>query len=371
MKVLCVVLIFAVYGRADDNSTAPASRQQKAMLFFDDDGNLVKNFVNPYLQALAQYAARKPEHENVLKYFFNFLRPLIINTSTAAFMIPVSESVVQQINEDPLYQNKITISKRGPEFNPLCVGRRTQIPTPSSCNSFLSCWDGWAYELQCPDGLMFSNEGYCDYTDKVQCKGRVLALSQAPLPQCRQDFETFRNEWNCNEFYVCVNRKPVKFKCPADLAYSQQFGVCDYPNFVDCTTASSNPSPSPAPPAPSSTELPPPMNKPSLVQNPFPPNIGNLPATFPSIVAGEINKIPHSSFLDNRSPNIIPGINADAALETKAPEFHFKPKVTEGSAIYMQNSIYNNQNWPSPVAAMSPQDAVRLLKFQDFINNSP
>lgn len=40
-------------------------------------------------------------------------------------------------------------------------------------------------------------------------------------PQCSKDFEAFRNVANCGEFFICVNRLPVKFVCPADLYFNE------------------------------------------------------------------------------------------------------------------------------------------------------
>ncbi|KAL0896011.1 hypothetical protein ABMA27_012000 [Loxostege sticticalis] len=351
IKIVLLLFVLAVCGRADDNSTDSGTRQKRAMLFFDDNGSLMKSVANPYMQMLAQYAALKPEHTNFLEYFFNFLRPLIINTSAAAYMIPVSEDVIQQINKDPVYQNRLTISKRGPDFNPLCAGQRTQIASPRSCNSFLSCWDGWAYELDCPEGLMFSSEGYCDYADMVACKDRAVAVPNPIMPTCKTDFETFRNELNCNEFFVCVNRKPVKFQCPADLAYSQKFGVCDYPALVDCSSSSTfiQP-PSPAQPAssdsaPAVPELPALTTKPFLPRPSKPGSIVNLPTI----------------------PAVPPTWTRPAPQEGEAPGFQFNPNLSDGNAIFMQNSIYNSHKYETPIAIMSPQDAIRYLK----LNNIP
>ncbi|KAL0850463.1 hypothetical protein ABMA28_012262 [Loxostege sticticalis] len=427
IKIVLLLFVLAVCGRADDNSTDSGTRQKRAMLFFDDNGSLMKSFANPYMQMLAQYAALKPEHTNFLEYFFNFLRPLIINTSAAAYMIPVSEDVIQQINKDPVYQNRLTISKRGPDFNPLCAGQRTQIPSPrscnsflscwdgwayeldcpeglmfssegycdyadmvackdravedpvyqnwltiskrgpdfnplcagqrtqipcpSSCNSFLSCWDGWAYELDCPEGLMFSSEGYCDYADMVACKDRAVAVPNPIMPTCKTDFETFRNELNCNEFFVCVNRKPVKFQCPADLAYSQKFGVCDYPALVDCSSSSTfiQP-PSPAQPA-SSDSAPAVPELPALTTKPFLPRPGK---------PGSIVNLP-------TIPAVPPTWTRPAPQEGEAPGFQFNPNLSDGNAIFMQNSIYNSHKYETPIAIMSPQDAIRYLK----LNNIP
>lgn len=42
-----------------------------------------------------------------------------------------------------------------------------------------------------------------------------------PNPLCNKDFEATMNPANCNEFFVCLNSVPVRFKCPADLAFSE------------------------------------------------------------------------------------------------------------------------------------------------------
>ncbi|CAG9783223.1 unnamed protein product [Diatraea saccharalis] len=192
------------------------------------------------------------------------------------------------------------------------------------------------------------------------------------MPRCNQDFETFRNELNCNEFFVCVNHKPVKFKCPSDLAYSQTLGVCDYANLVDCSSTSTGSITAAVPAAPSPTtgapaQVPSSSYKPIFAQRPVPPELINLPSTFPSSIAQQINKIPDSSFTDNRINQPIVPVGPE---DVKAPEFQFKPKITDGNAIFMQNSVYNSQNFATPVAVMSPQDAVRFLKFKEFTEGS-
>lgn len=92
-------------------------------------------------------------------------------------MIPVSDAVVQEINRDPVYQNKILyLTHLDPlvQANPLCNGKRTQIPSPTLCNNYINCWDGWGFEQECPAGLLFSNAGFCDYPNAVDCESRKL-----------------------------------------------------------------------------------------------------------------------------------------------------------------------------------------------------
>ncbi|XP_050674314.1 uncharacterized protein LOC126971852 isoform X1 [Leptidea sinapis] len=212
------------------------NNRQKRLLFYDEDGNLVKTYNTPFLYDFGNnIEERNPMFYNFVNPFYKFIRPTTLKSSIT-YMIPVSDAVIHEINTDPLYHNKIyLLSTRDPkvEVNPLCAGKRTQIPSPRECNSFLNCWDGWAFEQECPAGLLFSNAGYCDYAYNVDCQNKMI--QEIPLPICNKDFEAFRNNDNCHEFFVCVRRSPVKFLCPADLIYNEEIGVCDYPYAVNCT----------------------------------------------------------------------------------------------------------------------------------------
>ncbi|KAJ0180979.1 hypothetical protein K1T71_003064 [Dendrolimus kikuchii] len=295
IKVLTlIVLLIAVAlqeTRADDGTlisekSLQTGGRQKRLLFYDEDGNLVKTYRNPYLQDLSFHPDKWPFYGNFINPFFSFLRASAL-TGSLAFTIPVSSEVIQRIQVDPIFQHKLFfIPKKEPT-----------LPSPKLCNTFLNCWDGWAFEQECPEGLLFSNEGYCDYSENVDCMNRFTNA------RCNQDFETFRNKLNCNEFFVCVNRQPVKFKCPADLAYSQDLGVCNYSERVDCggsplITAVPLPVPSEQPPIP------------------------NLP--------GYVAPLP--------------------------------PKPAELQTLVMENSMYNSQSWSSTHVAMSRQDAIRQIQ---------
>ncbi|CAH2068322.1 unnamed protein product, partial [Iphiclides podalirius] len=158
-----------------ESKTFKDNSRQRRLLFYDEDGNLVKTYSNPYLHNFA--SKDNNVFWNLMNPFFSFLRPSSFSGSAIAYMIPVSDEVIQQINNDPVYQNKLLLlSTRDPvvEANPLCNGKREPIPSPKLCSGFLNCWDGWAFEQDCPDGLLFSNNGYCDYTYNVDCSNRKL-----------------------------------------------------------------------------------------------------------------------------------------------------------------------------------------------------
>lgn len=67
------------------------------------------------------------------------------------------------INSNPLPDN---LSEK-------CQKPRGQFPS-ESCNKYINCWDGVAVEQFCPEGLLFSPNGYCDYPGNVNCGGRPI-----------------------------------------------------------------------------------------------------------------------------------------------------------------------------------------------------
>ncbi|GBP70461.1 Peritrophin-1 [Eumeta japonica] len=223
-----------VEGNSLDNSER--NMRKKRLLFYDEDGNLVKTFANPFFKDFFPNIENYPFFGNFYRQFQGFLHPSTYGRPMV-YMIPVSDEVVQQIIRDPIYQNKFLLPVNEGAFlpTPLCEGKRTQIPSPNSCSSFLNCWDGWGVEQTCPVGLLFSNQGYCDYPQRVDCAKRQFILGgESNNPKCEKEFEAFRNEAHCNEFFVCVNKLPVRFKCPADLYFNQALGICDYPYRVKC-----------------------------------------------------------------------------------------------------------------------------------------
>ncbi|CAK1548177.1 unnamed protein product [Leptosia nina] len=213
------------------------NNRQKKLLFFDEQGNLVKTYANRYLYDFGNsIEERHPLLFNYLNPFYSVLRPNIFG-STIIYTIPVSNAVLTQLYKDPSYHNQLIVvptQKPDVERSPLCANRRTQIPSPKTCSNFLNCWDGWAWEQECPAGLLFSNNGYCDYPYNVDCNNRYI--KEETKSPCNKDFEAFKNNDNCQEFFVCVHRLPVKFQCPTELAYNEELGICDYPEKVHCNT---------------------------------------------------------------------------------------------------------------------------------------
>ncbi|KAL6258681.1 hypothetical protein P5V15_010633 [Pogonomyrmex californicus] len=149
---------------------------------------------------------------------------------------------------------------------PGCLGKRGQYASPTSCASYLNCWDDVVIEQICPAGLLFNDiAGYCDFEYNVKCGDRQPATPKPPLPAgsklCPDPNGRYRSSTNCSEFFVCATGKPIKFSCPPSLVYSDILNVCDYQHNVDCRgTATPKPlqptQPPTQPPQPSSTYVP-------------------------------------------------------------------------------------------------------------------
>ncbi|CAH0699258.1 unnamed protein product [Spodoptera exigua] len=344
MKIISLAIFICVVCVKGD-AGAKDGRQQR-LLFYDEDGNLVKTYPNPFpnnpfLQNLRLNAGHWPYYGSFLNPFFGFIKDF---GNVFSLTIPVSNEVIKQMQKDPAYHNKLLLTHTPDpiiEPNPLCEGKRAQIPSPKLCNNYLNCWDGWAVEQECPPGLLFSNQGYCDYSDNVNCESRKLREQPPTQPLCKKDFEAFRSALDCNEFFVCVGRQPVKFKCPADLSYNQQLGVCDYPTRVDCTSTAINTEVF----APQSTSIATAAPTTASFASPTPAASTAAP---PASVAPSI--APTATFAPPASPIIV-----------AAPPSLLKPDGIK--AVFSENSIVNTQSWTSTHIAMSRQDAIRQLQF--------
>ncbi|XP_060810688.1 uncharacterized protein LOC106129314 [Amyelois transitella] len=326
IKFILLGLVFTAAARADDTTELKNNRQKK-FLFYDEGGRMVNIFSNPYLQNFFLNAGNLPLFWNFLNPFFNYLRPISISGTSACFMIPVSEQVIQDISNDPVYENNLILPQKQPviEPNALCSGKRGSFASPKSCSSFLNCWDGWAFEQQCPEGLMFSGAGFCDYSDNVDCKNR---LKPVPTNLCRQDFQTFRNKANCNEFFVCVGKQPVKFQCPADLAYNETLGVCDYRNQVNCA--------------------------PTLPDAPSLPNVETAPAPAPP-ASSTNTPAQRPTFYPTAPPSNPPPASPEIPLLKPAPKPYF------GSDFIFSNSIFKQESLLASHKATSREDAINQL----------
>ncbi|KAH9645786.1 hypothetical protein HF086_012513 [Spodoptera exigua] len=323
MKIISLAIFICVVCVKGD-AGAKDGRQQR-LLFYDEDGNLVKTYPNPFpnnpfLQNLRLNAGHWPYYGSFLNPFFGFIKDF---GNVFSLTIPVSNEVIKQMQKDPAYHNKLLLTHTPDpiiEPNPLCEGKRAQIPSPKLCNNYLNCWDGWAVEQECPPGLLFSNQGYCDYSDNVNCESRKLHVEMSA------------------KLYKTRSRV-VSVTTP--YTSDPQLGVCDYPTRVDCTSTAINTEVF----APQSTSIATAAPTTASFASPTPAASTAAP---PASVAPSI--APTATFAPPASPIIV-----------AAPPSLLKPDGIK--AVFSENSIVNTQSWTSTHIAMSRQDAIRQLQF--------
>nr|CAH7728144.1 unnamed protein product [Callosobruchus chinensis] len=120
------------------------------------------------------------------------------------------------------------------------------------CDKYINCWDGQAIEEKCPSGLLFSDRGYCDFPQNVNCGGRIIeeavhlqqvtqeiqgqgAPNEAPT-DCPLPSGTFRDKISCNKYFTCIaNQVVARQECPQGLVFNDILGVCDFNSRVDCS----------------------------------------------------------------------------------------------------------------------------------------
>ncbi|XP_068762012.1 pancreatic secretory granule membrane major glycoprotein GP2-like [Montipora capricornis] len=91
---------------------------------------------------------------------------------------------------------------------------------PDNCYGFISCSNGIAYKMNCPDSLMY-NEA------KDQC------VYNAPCPRgvfsCQGKANgNYRDPDNCFGYIACSNGHRYKMPCPAALKYNEKTDQCAY-----------------------------------------------------------------------------------------------------------------------------------------------
>ncbi|KAK4883125.1 hypothetical protein RN001_006444 [Aquatica leii] len=116
-----------------------------------------------------------------------------------------------------------------------CLKPRGQFPS-DLCNRYIDCWDDSIKEYECPEGLYFSEKGYCDYSYNVNCQNRTLPkadVSQSSL--CPNRDGSFQDKNNCSKYFICINNVVAGYyECPEGLYFNQMVGVCDYKYNVHC-----------------------------------------------------------------------------------------------------------------------------------------
>ncbi|XP_044258604.1 probable chitinase 10 [Tribolium madens] len=130
----------------------------------------------------------------------------------------------------------VTLPTIDPNLRKKCLKPRGQFRS-DTCNKFVNCWDDVVIEQECPKGLLFSNNGYCDYPNNVNCGSTTNPEIRNDIKsECPLEFGTFRDRQNCSNYFTCIGGKIVaNYTCPSGFNFNDNIGVCDYEDRVDCS----------------------------------------------------------------------------------------------------------------------------------------
>ncbi|KAJ8714657.1 hypothetical protein PYW07_002882 [Mythimna separata] len=147
-----------------------------------------------------------------------------------------------------------------------------------NCNQFYKCSEGTPAVYTCPPNLLYNpNKDQCDWPFNVDCGDRLIpnpegsdsdeipppgdVIPPQPPVDSNEDCSGNNDEnapcncdpdqapsicagvntdgiliahENCNQFYQCVNNRPVSIRCPANTLYNPVSQTCDWPFNVDC-----------------------------------------------------------------------------------------------------------------------------------------
>ncbi|XP_049821643.1 probable chitinase 10 isoform X2 [Aethina tumida] len=203
--------------------------------------------------------------------------PITVRPPDADYTKPTTDGLVTIEPPEILY---------GGSLNAKCLKPRGQFPS-NACNKYVNCWDGIATEQSCIEGLLFNPKGYCDYPANVNCNGKPIESTQAPIPAdatatsspgqssaptqapsygptnvtptpsnptgtptvptvptlppadpallkfCLKPRGQFPSK-SCNKYVNCWDGVVLEQECPGGLLFSSK-GYCDYPANVDCS----------------------------------------------------------------------------------------------------------------------------------------
>ncbi|CAG0916280.1 unnamed protein product [Notodromas monacha] len=124
-----------------------------------------------------------------------------------------------------------------------------EYPTedPSQCDKYYACENGERVEKLCADGLVFNprvsrsrRNDPCFYPQEVECGSRSERQPAQPSDQCPHQFALFGtgDRANCGQYVSCANGVAYTLPCPADLAFSDDTGRCEWPDEVRTCDAS-------------------------------------------------------------------------------------------------------------------------------------
>uniref|UniRef100_A0A182K5Z8 Chitin-binding type-2 domain-containing protein n=1 Tax=Anopheles christyi TaxID=43041 RepID=A0A182K5Z8_9DIPT len=158
----------------------------------------------------------------------------------------------------------------------------THLSHPSDCRRFFKCFDGRAFELECPKGQEWGIRlNRCDYPSMARCSiGRVdkpggaekeKVIENAVQPKierkeaidyvkpaqagfiyesgvndvrCPKSDDPYRpvhlsHPTDCRKFMKCFDGRAYTIDCPVGQEFGARINRCDYPQFAQCSVKKS------------------------------------------------------------------------------------------------------------------------------------
>jgi len=116
----------------------------------------------------------------------------------------------------------------------VCVGQEDGALYADSSNSsqYIVCQCECEIAMPCPTGLIFNSTALeCDYPDDFF---RGNCQNDLTFCEYESDGVLLPIRGNCSAFYLCSFGCAIDFRCPNNLLFNAEFGICDYPANVTC-----------------------------------------------------------------------------------------------------------------------------------------
>ncbi|XP_035903432.1 peritrophin-1-like [Anopheles stephensi] len=100
------------------------------------------------------------------------------------------------------------------------------LPHPTNCSLYFACYGNKGYEQACPDGKFFDPvKIVCDVPEKVQCQ-----INNCPP----EGIEYLPMPGSCDQYIICIGGVAFNQTCDTGLFFDPVLGECNYANLTDC-----------------------------------------------------------------------------------------------------------------------------------------
>lgn len=118
----------------------------------------------------------------------------------------------------------------------VCLGKvNGQQVATSTCNSYVTCYNGTGIPQSCNHGMLFNETiGMCDWAQNVKCE-EFVGIPQGPAPNCQGRVgQMLRNPYDCSSFYFCEHNAALLMRCDEGLYFDSTINNCNWKDNVVC-----------------------------------------------------------------------------------------------------------------------------------------